>query len=152
MQTAFPSIQPTTAQATCNFHGLVPDTVPYEAVYRIARALISSNTLSDNLKEISENAHNSQYVLALMAPPKGRHDVTHLVYWPELTPDMRHKLKGLIDMEAVQRNTIFVDTIRLTAGKPLEEIARFFGTWCAHFNDALLADKWKTFADEFALS
>jgi hypothetical protein len=77
----------------CIINGMLDDTVPYEAVYSIAKALLFRGKLLCDLKELSENANDSRFVPALLAPPKDRIDVSHLVYWPELTAEARNNLK-----------------------------------------------------------
>lgn len=126
---------------------------PYEAVYRIAQKLICRNTLVLDLEIISLNASSSQFILALLAPPIGRLDLSHLIYWPHLTYDQRVNLKGMVDMDNVHRNTIFVELMRSkTAGKTPLEIARNFEQYCEKcFNDSVLAEKWKEFADRLVL-
>lgn len=121
---------------------------PYNAVYRIAQNLISRDTLLD-LESISLKASSSQFILALLAPPINAIDLSHLVYWPELTQIQQDNFKVMVDMNTVHKNTIFVDLMRKnTAGKTPVEIARYFETYCeTFFNDSVLAEKWKAFAD-----
>lgn len=125
---------------------------PYETVYRIAEELIRRETLPLDLESISSFAFSSEFILALVSPPENRNDPTYLVYWPELTLEEQHHLKPMIDMDMVNKNTLFVDLIRNnTAGKTPSEIAGFFEAYCERFfNDSVLAEKWKMFADTIA--
>jgi hypothetical protein len=129
-------------QVACCFRGL-QDTVPYERVHMVIKALMFKGNLLRDLQELSANSASSRYILALIRPPAGRPDLSHLIYLPELTQEQRNNLIGMVDMNVVLRNTIFVDLLRVTANKSPVDIANYFADYCETiFNDSVLAEEW----------
>lgn len=131
------------------YRGLPIDLKAFDKVYELAKTLISreDELLITSLNAIA-NLRKSESILSLLESnkPSAHIDIR------DIHRDAYPHLQGIVDLEALRPNQAFVDLVRVNiSGKTPHEIALYFEKYCGnHFNDSVLGEKWRTFADRIA--